>query len=252
MKCDVLTLFPDIITAYLKEGIVKRAQEKKLLEVKVYNIRDFVSGKYKAVDDYPFGGGAGMVIKPEPLFRAIDYIKKDGRERRVILLSPQGKKFNQSLAEEFSREQRRFVFICGRYEGIDERVKISLVEEEISIGDYVMTGGELAALVIIDASVRLIRGALGDEKSAEEESFSWGLLDYPHYTRPRVFRGLSVADILVSGNHKEIQRWRRKEALRKTLKVRPDLIEKTELSEDDKEILSEIKSSSGDEDDDID
>jgi len=242
MKCDVLTLFPDIITAYLKESILKRAQEKKLLEVKVYNIRDFVSGKYKAVDDYPFGGGAGMVIKPEPLFKAIDLIKKDGEKRRIILLSPQGKPFNQSIAEEFSKEKKRLVFICGRYEGIDERVRISLVDEEISIGDYVMTGGELAALAIIDASARLIPGALGDKRSIEEESFSWGLLDYPHYTKPREFRGLSVPDVLVSGNHKEIGRWRRKEALRKTLKIRPDLIEKIELTDDDKKIISELSS----------
>lgn len=241
MKCDVLTLFPDIINAYLKESILKRAQEKKLLEVKIYNIRDFVSDKHKSVDDYPFGGGAGMVIKPEPFFKAIDFIKKDNKERRIILLSPQGKTFNQSLAKEFSKEKRRLVFICGRYEGIDERVSISLIDEEISIGDYVMTGGELAALVIIDASARLIRGALGDERSVEEESFSWGLLDYPHYTRPREFQGLSVPDILLSGNHKEIWRWRRKEALRKTLKVRPDLIEKVQLTDNDKKIISEIE-----------
>jgi tRNA (guanine37-N1)-methyltransferase len=244
MKCDVLTLFPDILTAYLKESILKRAQGKKLLEVKIYNIRDFVSGKHKSVDDYSFGGGAGMVIKPEPLFKAIDSIKKDNEERRIILLSPQGKTFNQSIAEEFSKEKRRLVFICGRYEGIDERVRISLMDEEISIGDYVMTGGELAALVIIDASARLIRGALGDERSVEEESFSWGLLDYPHYTRPREFQGLSVPDIFLSGNHKEIWRWRRKEALRKTLKRRPDLIEKIQLTDDDKKIISEIKATS--------
>ncbi|GBE06749.1 tRNA (guanine-N(1)-)-methyltransferase [bacterium BMS3Abin10] len=244
MKCDVLTLFPDIITAYLKESILKRAQKKKLLEVKTYNIRDFEPGKHKSVDDYPFGGGAGMVIKPEPLFKAIDFIKKDGEPRKIILLSPQGKPFDQSVAEEFSREKKRLVFICGRYEGIDERVRAVLVDEEVSIGDYVMTGGELAALVIIDASVRLIKGALGDERSAEEDSFSRGLLDYPHYTRPREFRGFSVPDVLLSGNHKEILRWRRKEALRKTLEKRPDLIEKIHLTDEDKEIIAEIKASS--------
>lgn len=248
MKCDVLTLFPDIIISYLKEGILKRAQDKKLLEVKTYNIRDFVSNKYKSVDDYPFGGGPGMVIKPEPLFRAIDFIKKDKEDRKVILLSPQGKTFNQSIAEEFSKENQRLVFICGRYEGIDERVRKSLVDEELSVGDYVMTGGELAALVIIDASTRLIRGALGDEKSAEEESFSWGLLDYPHYTRPREFEGLSVPDIHLSGNHREIWQWRRKEALRKTLRLRPDLIEKINLTDEDKRLIAEIESSDKDED----
>jgi tRNA (guanine37-N1)-methyltransferase len=243
MRCDVLTLFPDILQAYLNESILKRAREKKLLEVNIYNFRDFESGKHKSVDDYPFGGGAGMVIKPEPLFKAVDYLKRDKEDRRIILLSPQGKTFNQSLAEEFSKEKRRFVFICGRYEGIDERVRISLVDEEISIGDYVMTGGELAALVIIDASVRLIPGALGDDRSAEEESFSWGLLDYPHYTRPREFQGMRVPDVLLSGNHKAIWRWRRKESLKKTLSKRPDLIGKIKLDDDDMEIISEIESS---------
>ena len=240
MKCDVLTLFPDIINAYLKESILKRAQEKKLIEVKIYNIRDFASDKHKIVDDYPYGGGPGMVLKPEPLFNVIDFLKKDNEPRRTILLSPQGRPFDQRLAGEFSEEKRRLVFICGRYEGIDERV-MSLIDEEISIGDYVMTGGELGALVIIDASARLIKGALGDEKSTEEESFSWGLLDYPHYTRPREFRGLSVPDILVSGNHKEIWLWRRREAIRKTFKVRPELLEKIQLTDEDKKILSEIK-----------
>ncbi len=181
-----------------------------------------------------------MVLKPEPLFNVIDFLKKDNEPRKIILLSPQGRPFDQRLAGEFSEEKRRLVFICGRYEGIDERV-MSLIDEEISIGDYVMTGGELAALVIIDASARLIKGALGDEKSIEEESFSWGLLDYPHYTRPREFRGLSVPDILVSGNHKEIWLWRRREAIRKTFKVRPELLEKIQLTDEDKKILSEIK-----------
>ncbi len=241
MKCDVLTLFPDVITAYLNESILKRAQKKKLLEVKVYNIREFASDKHKTVDDYSFGGGSGMVIKPEPLFKAIDFIKKDNVPRRIILLSPQGRLFNQLLAEEFSKEKRRLVFICGRYEGIDERVKMSLADDEISIGDYVMTGGELAASVIIDASTRLIKGALGNERSVEEESFSWGLLDYPHYTRPREFQGLSVPEVLVSGNHREIWLWRRKEALKKTLKVRPDLIKEAQLTDDDKKLISEIK-----------
>jgi tRNA (guanine37-N1)-methyltransferase len=212
--------------------------------VKLYNIRDFASGPHRTVDDSPYGGGSGMVFKPEPVFRAVDFLKEDGELRKVILLSPQGKPYNQSMAEAYSREKKRFVFICGRYEGIDERVK-TLVDEEVSIGDYVITGGELAALVIIDAVTRLIPGALGDEKSVEDESFSWGLLDYPHYTRPREFRGMQVPEALVSGNHKEIWLWRRREALRKTLKKRPDLIEKVELTELDKKILSEIMASEG-------
>jgi tRNA (guanine37-N1)-methyltransferase len=240
MKCDVLTLFPDILTAYLNESILKRAREKKLLEVRLYNIRDFASGPHRTVDDYPYGGGAGMVFKPEPLFRAIDFLKEDGEPRKVILLSPQGIPFTQTTAKNYSKESNRFVFVCGRYEGIDERVR-TLVDEEISIGDYVITGGELAALVIIDAVTRLVPGALGDEKSAEDESFSWGLLDYPHYTRPREFREMKVPDVLVSGNHREIWLWRRKEALKKTVKVRPDLLEKVDLTELDKKILTEIE-----------
>ena len=240
MKCDVLTLFPDILTASLDESILKRAREKKLLDVKLYNIRDFTTDVHRTVDDYPFGGGAGMVFKPEPIFKAVDFLKEDGEPRKVILLSPQGKPFTQSMAEDFAREHRRFVFICGRYEGIDERVK-TLTDEEVSIGDYVLTGGELAALVVIDAVTRLVPGALGDERSVEDESFSWGLLDYPHYTRPREFRGLKVPEVLLSGDHKAIWRWRRKQALQKTLMMRPDLLEHVEHTELDKEILSEIE-----------
>jgi tRNA (guanine37-N1)-methyltransferase len=240
MKCDVLTLFPDIFTSYLNESIMKRAGEKGLLEVKLHNIRDFTSDAHRTVDDYPFGGGAGMVFKPEPLFKAMDFLREDGEPRKVILMTPQGKPFSQSIAETYAKETKRFVFICGRYEGIDERVK-TLVDEEISVGDYVMTGGELAALTVIDAVTRLVPGALGDERSVEDESFSWGLLDYPHYTRPREYRGLSVPDVLLSGNHREIDRWRRKQALKKTVEVRPDLIDGVELSGEDREILSEIK-----------
>ncbi|MBI5664607.1 MAG: tRNA (guanosine(37)-N1)-methyltransferase TrmD [Nitrospirae bacterium] len=244
MKCDVLTIFPEIFTSYLNESIIKRARAKGLLDVAVHNIRDFSSDAHRTVDDSPFGGGAGMVFKPEPIFRAIDFLKEDGGPRKVVLLSPQGRPFDQSIAEDYSKEEKRFVFICGRYEGIDERVK-TLVDEEISIGDYVLTGGELAALVVIDAVTRLIPGALGDERSVEDESFSWGLLDYPHYTRPREFRGLHVPRVLVSGDHREIERWRRKQALRKTMEVRPDLIARMKLSGEDMKILSEIEASSG-------
>ncbi len=242
MKCDVLTLFPDVINAYLQTGILRRAQEKGLLKVMVYNIRDFASERHKVVDDYSFGGGPGMVMKSEPIFKAIDHIKKDGVPRRVILLSPQGMLFTQSMAQEFLREEKRLTFICGRYEGVDERVRLGLVDDEVSIGDYVLTGGELPALVIIDACARLIPGALGDDRSVEEESFSWGLLDYPHYTRPREFQGMRVPDVLLSGDHKQIWLWRRKEALRKTIKMRPDLLKKIELTEIDKKLISEIES----------
>jgi len=241
LRCDVLTIFPDIIRAYLNESILKRAQGKGLLDVKVYNLRDFAHDRHRKVDDYPFGGGAGMVLKPEPVFEAVDFLKRDGESRRIVLLSPQGRVFTQSVAEGLSRIDQRIVFICGRYEGVDERVRLALVDDEISIGDYVITGGELAALVIIDAVTRLIPGALGDERSAEEESFSTRLLEYPHYTRPRDFRGMKVPEVLLSGNHKEIRLWRRREALRRTLRMRPDLLERIELSELDRRIISEIK-----------
>jgi len=241
MRCDVLTIFPEIIKAYIEEGILKRARQMGLLDVRVYNLRDFTSDRHRKVDDYPFGGGAGMVLKPEPLFNAVETLRRDGEERRVVLLSPQGRVFTQSIAKEFSQGRQRFIFICGRYEGIDERVRLALIDDEISIGDYIITGGELAALVVIDAATRLIPGALGDERSAEEESFTSQLLEYPHYTRPREFRGMKVPEVLLSGNHGEIWLWRRREALRRTLRRRPDLLEKLELSELDRRILSELR-----------
>jgi tRNA (guanine37-N1)-methyltransferase len=241
MKCDVLTLFPDILTAYLNESILKRARENKLLDVTLVNIREFTSDVHRTVDDYPFGGGAGMVFKPEPIFRAMDHLNEDGEARKVILLSPQGVPFDQKKAESLSRETKRLTFICGRYEGIDERVK-NLVDEEVSIGDYVMTGGELAALVIIDAVTRLIPGVVGDEQSVVDESFSSGLLEYPQYTRPREFRGMNVPDVLLSGNHEEIRQWRRKQSLRSTMKVRPDMLDLMDLDESDKRMIADISS----------
>ncbi|MBC8413140.1 MAG: tRNA (guanosine(37)-N1)-methyltransferase TrmD [Nitrospira sp.] len=244
MKCDVLTLFPDILSAYLNESILKRARSKGLLDVALYNFRDFTSDSHRTVDDMPYGGGAGMVLKPEPLFKALDVLAEDGVPRRVVLLSPQGAPFSQKVAEVFSKEDRRIVFICGRYEGIDERV-MSRVDEEISIGDYVMTGGELAALVIIDAVTRLLPGALGDAKSIEDESFTWGLLDYPQYTRPREYCGLKVPDVLLSGNHKDIIAWRRGQALKKTLAVRPDLLETAKLSDEDQRMISDLRDGYG-------
>ncbi len=240
MKYGIITIFPEIFHTYLNMGILKRALQKGLIEVKVHNLRDYTTDKHKTVDDYPYGGGAGMVMKPEPFFTAVETLYPDATKRRVIMLSPAGKKFDQDMAMELSRENRWLLFLCGRYEAIDERVK-TLVDNEISIGDYILTGGELPALVIIDAVSRLIHGVLGDNHSAETESFSWGILDYPHYTRPSVFRGLSVPDILLSGNHKEILRWRRKEALRLTLERRPELLGKCKLSDEDYKLISEIK-----------
>ncbi|MBZ0155734.1 MAG: tRNA (guanosine(37)-N1)-methyltransferase TrmD [Alphaproteobacteria bacterium] len=237
---DILTLFPGMFQAYLGESIMKRAVQRGLIDVKVYNTRDYAADKHRIVDDYPYGGGSGMVMKIEPLYRAVQSVKADGSERLTVLLSPQGTLFHQGKAEALAQEQRRILFICGRYEGIDERVKELLVDEEISIGDYVMTGGELAALVIIDSVARLIPGVLGDEDSAKEESFTWGILDYPHYTRPPEFLGLKVPDVLLSGNHREIARYRRKEALRRTLQRRPDLLERAALSREDCAIIDEL------------
>ncbi|MFH0933091.1 MAG: tRNA (guanosine(37)-N1)-methyltransferase TrmD [Nitrospirota bacterium] len=239
MKCEIITIFPEIFHAYLIAGILKRALQSEIIEIKIHDLREYTKDRHRTVDDYPYGGGAGMVMKPEPFFAAVEALCPERAERKVIMLSPAGKKFDQRKAEELSREKRRLFFLCGRYEAIDERVKIALVDDEISIGDYILTGGELAALVIIDAVARLIPGVLGDERSAEEDSFSSGLLEYPHYTRPPVFRDMPVPEVLLSGNHREIWRWRRKEALRRTLERRPELLEKISLSDEDDRLMNE-------------
>jgi len=241
MKCSIITIFPEIFHAYLNESIMKRAALKGLLDVAIHNLRDYTTDRHRTVDDYPYGGGAGMVMKPEPFFKAVETICPDPSSRRVIMLSPAGKRFEQETAVELSNESKTLVFLCGRYEAIDERVRTELVNDEISAGDYVLTGGELPALVIIDAVARLIPGVLGDEHSAEVESFSWGILDYPHFTRPPEFRNLKAPEILLSGHHKDIERWRRKEALRRTLMNRPDLLEKAGLSDIDYKLIKEIK-----------
>jgi tRNA (guanine37-N1)-methyltransferase len=241
MKCSVITIFPAIFHAYLQESIMKRALQKGLIEVDIHNLRDYTDDKHRTVDDYSYGGGSGMVMKPEPFFSAVEAVNSDATQRRVLMLSPAGRTFDQQMAEELSTEKRHLILLCGRYEAIDERVKTSLTDDEISIGDYVLTGGELPALVIIDTVARLIPGVLGDEHSAEVESFSWGILDYPHYTRPPVFRGLTVPEMLLSGNHKDIEKWRRKEALRRTIQRRPELLEKIKLSNDDYRLIQEIK-----------
>lgn len=245
MKFDIITIFPEIFNAYLNESIIKRAIKKKIIEAKVHNLRDFTADRHRTVDDYPYGGGPGMVMKPEPFFNAIESIKADGVKSRTIMLSPQGKVFNQDMALSMSKENQNLILICGRYEAVDERVRENLVDEEISIGDYILTGGELPALVIIDTIARLIPGVLGDERSKEEESFTWGILDYSQYTRPPEFRGLRVPDVLLSGNHKEISRWRRREALKRTMLRRTDLIEKVSLTDEDYKLLSEIKEEEG-------
>src|SRR3990172_4546796 len=221
MRWDVLTLFPQFFQAYLGESILKRAIKKGLIQINVYNIRDFTSDKHRVVDDYIYGGGSGMLLKPEPFFNAIEFLKQDSVPAKVIYLTPQGTRFSQSMAEQLAKEHGRHILICGRYEGIDERVRTELVEQEISIGDYILTGGELAALVVIDTTARLIEGVLGQSSSKDEESFSLGLLEYPQYTRPREFRGCKVPDVLLSGDHKKIAQWRKEAALKKTAEKRP-------------------------------
>jgi len=246
LRCDLITLFPGLIQPVLGQSILRRAQEKGRLEARVHNLRDYAEGRHLVADDAPYGGGAGMVMKPEPIFRAVEALRCQYRESkagsllRLILPSPQGRPFTQRLAEEFRDEPRRLVFVCGHYEGIDERVRIGLEPEEISIGDYVLTGGELPALVMIDAAVRLIPGVLGDPESVQCESFADSLLDYPHYTRPAEWRGLTVPDVLRSGNHEAIRLWRRKEALRSTYRKRPDLLRDRSWSDEDRRLLDEI------------
>ena len=228
MRIDILTLFPEMFESPLSCSILKRAQEKALVDIVLTNIRDFAADSYNKVDDKPYGGGAGMVMMPQPLFDCFEYVEKlQPKTGRIILLTPQGKKFDQAKAVELSAE-KRLILISGRYEGFDERIRIGLGAEQITIGDYVLSGGELAAMVIIDAVVRLLAGALGDENSAKDDSFSEGLLEYPQYTRPEVFRDMKVPDVLLSGDHAKIARWRRQQALERTKKHRPDLLDSSD------------------------
>ncbi|MGI6484933.1 MAG: tRNA (guanosine(37)-N1)-methyltransferase TrmD [Tepidanaerobacteraceae bacterium] len=235
----ILTLFTEFFSSPLNVSIIKRAQEKQLVKIDIVDIRDFSRDKHKKVDDYPYGGGCGMVMKPEPIFEAVEYATKahSTTKRRIILLSPQGVLFNQKLSRDLAEEEH-LVLICGHYEGVDERVK-TLITDEISIGDYILTGGEIPALTVVDALIRHIPGVLGSELSPEDESFSNGLLEYPQYTRPEVYRGMVVPKVLLSGNHKEIQLFRRKEALKRTFRKRPDLFKKLKLSELDESLLNE-------------
>ncbi len=235
MKIDVLTIFPEMFTGVLESSILKRAIDHSLVEICTVNFREFATDKHKVVDDYPYGGGGGMVLKPEPIFNAIDQLDK-GKKSRIILMCPQGEPFQQKKAEELAKEEH-LIFICGHYEGYDERIRQHLVTDEISIGDYILTGGELPAMVVIDSIVRLIPGALGNQTSAINDSFSTGLLEYPHYTRPSDFRGMKVPDVLTNGNHKLIDRWRREQSLLRTLQRRPELLEQLELSEEDRQFI---------------
>ncbi|RJR22622.1 MAG: tRNA (guanosine(37)-N1)-methyltransferase TrmD [Desulfobacteraceae bacterium] len=241
MRFDVLTIFPDMFSAYLRDGIAGRAVKRGLLDVRLVNIRDFARGAHKTTDDRPYGGGDGMVMRPGPISRALGSIERNSRGSLVILLTPQGETFNQSIAWDISSLEQ-VILVCGRYEGVDERIRLLFVDREISIGDYVLSGGELAAMVIMDSVCRLIPGTLGGEKSSFEDSFQDSLLEYPHYTRPRVFEGLEVPEILLSGDHARIRGWRRKEALKRTFERRPDLLAKAKLDDEDLRILEQIRS----------
>lgn len=231
LRFDIVTIFPDFFREVFDYGIIRRARAAGLVEIAAHDLRGWTSDKHHIVDDRPFGGGDGMVLKPEPIFAAVEKLtgaserERYGEQTRVVLLSPQGRTLTQSLAGELAQAEH-VVLICGRYEGVDERVAEALATDEISIGDYVLSGGEPAALVLVDAVVRLVPGALGNETSAVNESFSEGLLDYPHYTRPPEFRGMRVPEVLLSGHHKEIERWRQEQALKKTERNRPDLLQK--------------------------
>jgi tRNA (guanine37-N1)-methyltransferase len=225
MKIDILTLFPEVCRAPLNESMMKRAQESGALDLRIHNLRDWTTDKHHVVDDAPFGGGQGMVMKPEPIFAAVEELKSkiENRESRIVLMSPAGRRFDQQAAAAFSKESH-LIIICGHYEGVDHRVIEHLVDAEISIGDYVLTNGAIAAVVFVDAVVRLLPGVLGDEQSAADDSFSGGLLEGPQYTRPSDFRGWKVPDVLLSGNHGEIAKWRKEQALQRTRENRPDLL----------------------------
>ncbi|AST92077.1 tRNA (guanosine(37)-N1)-methyltransferase TrmD [Sutcliffiella cohnii] len=241
MKIDVLTLFPEMFQPVFQTSILKKAAEKEAVQYRVINFRDYSSNKHKTVDDYPYGGGVGMVLKPQPVFDAIeDLTKEETKKPRIILMCPQGETYTQKKAEQFAKEDH-LIFICGHYEGYDERIRSHVVTDEISIGDYVLTGGELASMVVIDSVVRLLPGVLGKEASHELDSFSTGLLEHPHYTRPAEYKGYKVPDVLLSGNHEKIEQWRSKESLRRTFERRPDLLDKYELSEQQKIWLKEIE-----------
>ncbi|MFH1491412.1 MAG: tRNA (guanosine(37)-N1)-methyltransferase TrmD [Pseudomonadota bacterium] len=240
MRFDVLTLFPDFFSPFLKESILGRAVKRGLVDIRLTNIRDFARGAHRVADDRPFGGGNGMVMKPGPIYRALQSIDRVGDTSRVIFLTPQGRPFDQSLAWDFSRLDQ-IILLCGRYEGVDERISSGYVDMELSIGDYVMSGGEPGAVVVIDAVSRLLPGVLGGERSNLEDSFQEGLLEYPHYTRPRVFRGKGVPSVLLSGDHEKIRQWRRKASLRRTLERRPELLEGARLDKGDQEILKKLK-----------
>lgn len=240
MQIDILTLFPEMFPNVLNSSILRRAQDKGAMNYRLINFREYTDNKHHKVDDYPYGGGAGMVLAPQPVFDAVEAITTNKQTKpRIVLMCPQGEPFTQAKAEELAQEEH-LIFICGHYEGFDERIRTHLATDEISIGDYILTGGELGAMVVIDSVVRLLPGVLGNEQSAPADSFSMGLLEHPHYTRPANFRGLTVPDVLLSGNHAKINEWRKKESLRRTYERRKDLLADIELSPAEKKMLEEI------------
>ena len=238
MDIDTITIFPGMFQGFLQEGVVARAQKAGVVRVGVHELRDYTQDRHRSVDDYPYGGGAGMVFRPEPLFAAVEALRRP--ESWVVLLDPQGQTFSQAVAQELSARPH-LILLCGRYEGVDERVRDHLVDQEISLGDFLLAGGEVAALAIVEAVVRLLPGALGSPQSLEEESHSSGLLEYPQYTRPPVFRGWAVPPILLSGNHQEIARWRREQALLRTRQRRPELLGRADLTPQDRRFLEKIE-----------
>jgi tRNA (guanine37-N1)-methyltransferase len=243
MRFHVLTLFPEMFDSPLSVSIIARAQKQGLVQIDLHNIRDHTHNRHNTVDDYPFGGGPGMVLKPDPLFESVEQVRESaalGESTPIVLMTPQGRRFNQRIAEEFS-ELSDIVLICGRYEGVDERVRQHLVTDEISIGDYVLGGGELAAMVVIDAVTRLIPGVVGSAESPANDSHTTGLLQHPLYTRPAEFRGIGVPDVLISGHHANIAKWQRQEALRRTLERRPDMLESADLSAEDRKFVEQLK-----------
>ncbi|ACA39130.1 tRNA (guanine-N1)-methyltransferase [Lysinibacillus sphaericus CBAM5] len=244
MNIHVLSLFPDMFSGVFGASILKKAQEKNAVKLEVTDIRTFSGNKHNQVDDYPYGGGAGMVLKPEPMFSAVEAICA-GKQPRIILMCPQGERFTQKKAEELSQE-KELVFLCGHYEGYDERIRQHLVTDEISIGDFVLTGGELGAMTVIDSVVRLLPGVLGQEDSHIQDSFSTGLLEHPHYTRPAEFRGMKVPDVLLSGNHAKIEQWREEQSLKRTFERRPDLLDLYPLTDKQKLYLEKLKNNQQD------
>ena len=240
MKFDILTLFPGMFSGPFDESIIKRAKEKQLIDISLHNIRDWATDKHQTADDAPYGGGAGMVLKAGPLASCIESVKSCQPASTVVITSPQGRRLTDSVVRELV-QRSGLIIICGRYEGIDERIRSIYAEDDISLGDFVLSGGEIAAMAVVDSVTRLIPGALGSGESAETDSFGDGLLEYPHYTRPPEFNGLAVPETLLSGNHELIRKWRRKESLRKTRSLRPDLLSQVELTREDRKMLREIE-----------